>query len=354
MYQHGDAFKKALLIILSDLGDAPNGIMASTSSGATSSSLVALLQRIESLSQQVAKLTIETSTNAALAASNTHDRIVYLGGATASGYAKWSLSTILSFAALMGLSASATALLLKTLGYNVDDVAWVTKSVFQSTTQSLRNVISKLGTSLHELREELSRRISNVERKVDVAHQELIGKMESEFGMASQRVDGVASEVNQIHQLVNGVQLQLGDLHSRVGYSNHGIYLLCQVVSSMPDSNSNGAWQELQRFVDQYNPADLNGSQPLPPTNQPYGLTAASAAVALGSNMPYARASLPSIPTYATPNFQFASLGNQNVTITPANISKGPATSPTLTAPAKPGSKYGLSSVLDWNAKLIE
>ncbi|KAA8499110.1 hypothetical protein FVE85_6695 [Porphyridium purpureum] len=216
-----------------------------------------LMQHVESLSRQVAEL------SRAGYKTGPQDHVVYVGGATPAGYAAQTMSTIVSIALLAGASGSAVYILLRTWGYKVDDLAWVSRSLFQSTTQSLRNMVSKLSVSLGTVRDELLQRIGMVEMKVDASHNELMDKIGTDVGAAVARVDGVAKDVGEVHRSVRMLDARINDVQSGIRYTKHGIYLLCQIVAQMPESQASHAWDELKRFT------SFQPNQELPAQSQP-------------------------------------------------------------------------------------
>mmetsp|Transcript_9087 Transcript_9087/g.23940 ORF Transcript_9087/g.23940 Transcript_9087/m.23940 type:complete len:318 (+) Transcript_9087:190-1143(+) len=175
-------------------------------------------------------------------------RIVVVGGATSESYAKSSLSVLLSFAGTAALLAVGAYAIARARGLTFDDVAWVPKSAFQRSTQLLKASIAKLTGALAVLRDEIDARLRTLEDKVDASRSDVLSAVSSEIGRAMERIDGVSSDVNGVQRLVSSVQLQMDELTARMGYANHGIYLLCQVVAQLPESYS-GAGDELRRFA---------------------------------------------------------------------------------------------------------
>mmetsp|Transcript_6961 Transcript_6961/g.14849 ORF Transcript_6961/g.14849 Transcript_6961/m.14849 type:complete len:327 (+) Transcript_6961:211-1191(+) len=245
-YEHSDGIASSVLRTLADLSRPRNsrGSGANAGSGGEDGTADAVNQ----LSGQVNTLSDRLTDMMQLKEGSGAGRIVVVGGATPESYAKNSISLLLSLAGTAAVLAAVAYTVARMRGVSYDDVAWVSKSMFDRSTQLLKASITKLSGALAVLRDEIEARLRNVEDKVEDSRVEVLSAVSTEVGRATDRINCVSSEVTAVQRLVSNVQLQMDELHARMGYANHGIYLLCQVVAQLPESYS-GAGDELRRFA---------------------------------------------------------------------------------------------------------
>mmetsp|Transcript_11468 Transcript_11468/g.20743 ORF Transcript_11468/g.20743 Transcript_11468/m.20743 type:complete len:337 (-) Transcript_11468:815-1825(-) len=246
LYNNSDQIAKSLFRSIAESTAAVSSNGKSRDSGTNYAAVTEVASQVDALSRQIDRLALASESSLRAGGG---DRVVVVGGATTGSYAKYSLSNVL--AGLLSASGALAALYLyaRMKGFSRDDLVWVTKSTFQQSVQAMRTMASKLSSAMNSLRSELNARILGVERKLAESHNLLMDKIGTDVGRTTERVDSVSLEVAAVQRLVEEVQSQLHDLHGRMRYANHGIFLLCQVVAQLPETYGSASGEELKHFA---------------------------------------------------------------------------------------------------------
>mmetsp|Transcript_6292 Transcript_6292/g.18994 ORF Transcript_6292/g.18994 Transcript_6292/m.18994 type:complete len:348 (+) Transcript_6292:186-1229(+) len=147
--------------------------------------------------------------------------------------------------------ASAAALALYLHGKALARYLWVSRRNFSETVDGLQSTIQSISSKLRGVSTELTDRIFQMEDKLVKTKSEINNKVDTEVASTKQRINIVGMTVNEVQDIVDGLQKRLEDLQAKANYSNRGILLLCQAVGSMPhhDKKSSRLWDELKKFT---------------------------------------------------------------------------------------------------------
>jgi len=211
-------------------------------------------QELQSLAEQISRLSREVSRSLAAVQENSSRQplVTFVGngqGHLGSGY-------ILSLTAC-GSVVFVAWVAKRFFGFQIWDLAYVSSRRFNQAFDTLRGAVTRVSGALSQVQKDLSMKIKQVEDKVVESNISLEQKLQEEMEETRRDIYTVGGDVAEVRGIIGNVEQQLEDLHNKLRFANRGIYLLCTVVSRLPENNGtdfaaglNPVREELKEFAE--------------------------------------------------------------------------------------------------------
>lgn len=212
-------------------------------------------QELQSLAEQISRLSREVSKSLAAVqeSSSRQPLVTFVGnghGRLGSGGLIVSLTACGSVVVVVALAAK------KIFGFQFWDLAYVSSRRFNQAFDTLKGAVTRVSGALSQVQKELSIKIKQVEDKVVESNISLEQKLQEEMEDTRRDIYTVGGDVAEVRSIVGNVEQQLEELQNKLRFANRGIYLLCTVVSRLPENTSvdfgsglNPAREELKEFA---------------------------------------------------------------------------------------------------------
>mmetsp|Transcript_11133 Transcript_11133/g.34124 ORF Transcript_11133/g.34124 Transcript_11133/m.34124 type:complete len:361 (+) Transcript_11133:136-1218(+) len=218
------------------LGDFVRGSLRGGDGGGDGAAVKELVKNVEALAEAAGRSQVPSMSPITIIDSKSN---------SSSG----NVNTVMIGAGVAALSTAALLLYLKRK--LLASHLWVSKNTFMDTLQKMQDNVQRLSGHMQSVRNELTSRIFQVETKLSDNAAQIEAKVEDEVGHAKKRIAVVGMSVEEVQNVVDGLQKRLDDLQAKVTYANRGILLLCSIVGSIPqpERKSRRMWDELRRFT---------------------------------------------------------------------------------------------------------
>eukprot|EP00871_Galdieria_phlegrea_P005102 jgi/Galph1/5593/GphlegSOOS_G4211.1 len=202
------------------------------SQGGTNNNTVRDSKELQSLAEQINRLSKEVSKSLyAVQESTARPYVTFVGSNNGRFGLVGTLSVCGSFVFVVFAAK-------RYLGFNIRDLAYVSTRRFNQAFETLRGAVSRISGALTQVREELSFKIKAVEDKVVESNISLEQKLQEEMEETRRDIYTVGGDVSEVRSIVGNMEVQLEELQNKLRFANRGIYLLCTVVSRLPENAS--------------------------------------------------------------------------------------------------------------------
>ncbi|GJD10537.1 hypothetical protein Gasu2_47220 [Galdieria sulphuraria] len=222
---------------------------ASTSSSGQGNS-----EELQSLAEQITRLSREVSKSlAAVQESSSRQPLVTFVG---NGPGRLGSSGFVFTLSVCGSVVVVAIVAKRFFGFQIWDLAYVSSRRFNQAFETLKGAVTRVSGALSQVQKELSVKIKQVEDKVVESNICLEQKLQDEMEETRRDIYTVGGDVAEVRSIVGNVEQQLEELQNKLRFANRGIYLLCTVVSRLPENTTvefasglNPAREELKEFA---------------------------------------------------------------------------------------------------------
>ncbi|GJQ08975.1 hypothetical protein GpartN1_g766.t1 [Galdieria partita] len=223
--------------------------LTSTSSSGQSSS-----EELQSLAEEISRLSREVSRSltAVQESSSRQPLVTFIGN----GHNRLGSSGFLFSLSVCGSVVVVALVAKKFFGFQIWDLAYVSSRRFNQAFETLKGAVTRVSGALSQVQKDLSIKIKQVEDKVVESNISLEHKLQEEMEDTRRDIYTVGGDVAEVRSIVGNVEQQLEELQNKLRFANRGIYLLCTVVSRLPENSSvdfapglNPAREELKEFA---------------------------------------------------------------------------------------------------------
>lgn len=117
-------------------------------------------------------------------------------------------------------------------GYGWTDFAWVTKSAFRKSLKGVITGLSTLNDAVARVRRQLQEQIEGLQERVEQGLK-VQEEMKDQVDHIAEDIGRVGHDVEDVQQLVLGVEERLRSVVGKQDQANQGIHLLCSLVAHM-------------------------------------------------------------------------------------------------------------------------